>query len=255
MATRVVKNSELPRDPRQEHSRDRGSPMHLCSEQRRDVGEQAQRHPFQYEDVTIVVGEDDADDADAPEHEDVEEAGAADQELRRIRHRGEIGSDVYRIRDEQQRHDHPQQPTGIVPAQISSDAVTRGAADARADLLDRCHQRVGQQHGPADVETELRPGLAVGADSGRMSSEAPVIRPGPSTPRKRRNAPCFFVPELDTLLVLTGLTWSGERNRRPVLSPIAEVSSVLRSGVPHRPTDRRFFNPDASGRRDRPRPF
>jgi hypothetical protein len=40
--------------------------------------------------------------------------------------------------------------------------------DARADLLDRRHQRIRQQHGPADVETELRPGLAIGADSGRI---------------------------------------------------------------------------------------
>ena len=42
------------------------------------------------------------------------------------------------------------------------------AADARGNFLDRGHQRKGQQHGPADAVTELRAGLAVGADPRRI---------------------------------------------------------------------------------------
>ena len=63
----------------------------------------------------------------------------------------------------------------------------RGAAEAGADFLDRDHQRICQQHRPADAE--LRAGLAVGADAGRSSSDAPVINPGPRTPIKRRSEP------------------------------------------------------------------
>jgi hypothetical protein len=52
-----------------------------------------------------------------------------------------------------------------MPAEIAGDAMSRGAAEAGANLLDRHHQRISQQHGPADAETELRTGLAVGADA------------------------------------------------------------------------------------------
>src|SRR5882757_9016582 len=55
-----------------------------------------------------------------------------------------------------------------MPAYIAGYAVAGDAADARRDLLDRRHQRKGQQHGPADAVTELRTGLAVGADPRRI---------------------------------------------------------------------------------------
>ena len=66
-----------------------------------------------------------------------------------------------------------------MPTQIPGDAVARRASDACADFLDRHHQRIGQQHRPADAVTELRTGLAVGPDA----RYAPVIRPGPSLRR------------------------------------------------------------------------
>jgi hypothetical protein len=93
---------------------------------------------------------------------------AADQQFRRVRHCAEIGPDIDRVGDEQQRHDQSQKPARIVPAQVSSDAVSGRAADARADVLDRDHQRIGEQHGPADAEAELCACLAIGADSGRI---------------------------------------------------------------------------------------
>ena len=43
--------------------------------------------------------------------------------------------------------------------------MARGASDACADFLDRHHQRIGQQHRPADAVTELRTGLAVGPNA------------------------------------------------------------------------------------------
>ena len=43
--------------------------------------------------------------------------------------------------------------------------MARRASDACADFLDRHHQRIGQQHRPADAVTELRTGLAVGPNA------------------------------------------------------------------------------------------
>ena len=42
------------------------------------------------------------------------------------------------------------------------------ASDPSWSFLDRRHKRVGDQHRPADTESKLRPGLAVGADAGRI---------------------------------------------------------------------------------------
>jgi electron transfer flavoprotein alpha/beta subunit len=54
-----------------------------------------------------------------------------------------------------------------------------GAAEAGADLLDRDHERIGQQHGPADAEAKLRAGLAVGADAGWIVVRRPGDQPWP----------------------------------------------------------------------------
>ena len=53
-----------------------------------------------------------------------------------------------------------------MPADIAGDTVSGDPADTRGNFLDRRHQRKRQQHGPADAVTELRAGLAVGADAG-----------------------------------------------------------------------------------------
>jgi hypothetical protein len=42
--------------------------------------------------------------------------------------------------------------------------MTRGSSDARADFLDRRHERVGKQHRPPDAEPKLCAGLAVCPD-------------------------------------------------------------------------------------------
>ena len=48
-----------------------------------------------------------------------------------------------------------------MPTQVGGDAVTHGSPNPGADLLDSRHQRIGEQHGPADTETKLGTGLAV----------------------------------------------------------------------------------------------
>jgi len=160
--------------------------MHVCCKQRRNIGEQAQRHPFQDHDVTIIVREHDADDAGRPECNDVEKARAADQQFRRIRHRAGVGTDIDRVGEEQKRHDDLQEPIRVVPAQIAGDPMTRRASEPSADFLYRHHQRIGQQHRPADAKAQLCPCLAVSADTGGIV----VGRPGDQTwsehPKKTR---------------------------------------------------------------------
>src|SRR5205814_9485444 len=73
--------------------------------------------------------------------------------------------DVDGVGDTQQRHHEIEQPRRIMPADVAGYAVAGDAADPRRNLLDRRHQWKGQQHGPADAVTELRTGLAVGADT------------------------------------------------------------------------------------------
>ena len=46
---------------------------------------------------------------------------------------------------------------GIVPADVAGDALPGHPADPRADLLDRRHQREGEQHDPAHREAERAP--------------------------------------------------------------------------------------------------
>src|SRR5262249_12075950 len=67
-----------------------------------------------------------------------------------------------------------QQPAGVMRANGAGDAVTRGAADAGAGLLDGDHQRIAEQHGPADGEPERGARLRIGADAARVV----VRRPG-----------------------------------------------------------------------------
>jgi hypothetical protein len=43
--------------------------------------------------------------------------------------------------------------------------MASGPPDPGADFLNGCHQRVSQQHGPADAKFELRARLAIGPDA------------------------------------------------------------------------------------------
>ena len=64
--------------------------------------------------------------------------------------------------------DRVEQPARIVHADVAGDAVAGHPADARADLLDRRHQREAEQHHPAHRVAELRAGLRIGGDAARI---------------------------------------------------------------------------------------
>ncbi len=69
---------------------------------------------------------------------------------------------------QQQPDDRVQQPGRVMRADVAGDALAGHAADARADLLDRRHQREAEQHHPAHRVAELRAGLRVGGDAARI---------------------------------------------------------------------------------------
>jgi len=164
--TLLFGNASL-RDPDCGHGAgQRFSPVHMGEGQCADIGKQGQRQPFQHRHIAAVVEEDLRRDGGHAEQQHVDDAGTADQELGGVRHGAEIGGDVDGVGDEQQRDDDIQKRCRIVPADIAGDAAPGDAADPRGNLLDRDHQRKCQQHGPADAVTELRAGLAVGADAG-----------------------------------------------------------------------------------------
>jgi hypothetical protein len=94
--------------------------------------------------------------AESAEQEHVQEMRPADPKAGRVAHGAEIGADIDRIGDEQQGDDRLQQPIWIVNPQVAGDAFSGGAADPPADFLDHGHQRIAEQHQPADGETELR---------------------------------------------------------------------------------------------------
>ena len=53
-------------------------------------------------------------------------------------------------------------------ADVAGDALAGDPADARADLLDRHHQREAEQHHPAHRVAELRAGLRISGDAARI---------------------------------------------------------------------------------------
>jgi hypothetical protein len=74
-----------------------------------------------------------------------------------VTHRAEIGADVARVGGEYEKNDELRQPVGVVFAKIAGDAAPRGSADAAADLLDRGHQRIAEEHRPADSDPSCAP--------------------------------------------------------------------------------------------------
>jgi hypothetical protein len=60
-------------------------------------------------------------------------------------------------------------------------------SDPGADDLDRHHQRIGQQHGPENVEAKFGARLTVGRNSARVIVRGARDQPGP-----KLGDPCVF---------------------------------------------------------------
>ena len=62
--------------------------------------------------------------------------------------------------------------------EIAGNAKPRHRADARRDHLRHRHQRIAEQHHPAELIAELCAGLAVGGDAARVVIRSPGDQAG-----------------------------------------------------------------------------
>src|SRR5580658_7463154 len=113
-------------------------------------------------------------------------------------------------------------------AEVGGDALAGNAADPCADLLDRHHQRPGEQHDPARRIAELGSGLRIGGDAagvvvGRAGDQprsengeeaAPLARFRAARLALRRPARPLPVAPVDGGL-LRGLRWRDRAHKNP----------------------------------------
>jgi hypothetical protein len=140
-------------------------PGHMHDERADHIAEQRQAPPLQDGGVAGVADEYLQPGGKHPERHDIDQGGAADQQLQRRAHRTEIGTQVDQVGGQQQQNDAAREPRRIVPTQISGDAEAGDPADPRADLLDRRHQRVAEHQRPRQAVPELSADLRIGGDA------------------------------------------------------------------------------------------
>ena len=104
---------------RDQHAGQCLAPRNMCKGQCGDVGEQAERQPFQHRYVAFVVHEDLRDHRRHAKEQDVEDGMSTNQKPGGVRHGGEVGCDIDGVGDGQHRHDGGQQPGRIMPAHIA----------------------------------------------------------------------------------------------------------------------------------------
>ncbi len=166
-----------PGDPRDDQAMPDNAPRHVDDERHRDIGEQRHGQPFEHRDIARITRERLEQHRHQPEGGHIEERGAADQQLQPRPHRAEIGAEVDDVGDHHQQHDAGAQAGRVMMLEIAGDAAPGHPADPRADLLDRAHQRPGEEHHPGKAEAELRADLRVSGDAAgivvrRASDEA-----------------------------------------------------------------------------------
>ena len=98
--------------------------------------------------------------------------------MRRRPHRAEIRADVYGVRDEDECEQAIQNFLVVIFLDDRRNAFARHRADARACLLYRHHEGEQKERGPQLPVAELRAGLGVGGDTGRI-----IIRRAGDQPR------------------------------------------------------------------------
>ena len=144
---------------------DQGWPVHLDGEGDRDIGQQCQRQPFEPAHVGLITHVHLQRQAERAETRRIQPYRPSRDQMHRLRHRGDIRGQVERVGRQQQSDHGPQHYWRKIALDVGGQAAPRNAADARADELDRDHQRQRQRHGPQHRVAELRAGLGIGGDA------------------------------------------------------------------------------------------
>ncbi len=82
-----------------------------------------------------------------------------------VGHCTEVRCDVDRVGNKQQQDERPDGRRRKISAYVAGDAVPGNPADASRYFLNCNHEGIAQKQRPADAETDLRAGLAVGPDT------------------------------------------------------------------------------------------
>ena len=172
---------------------DQGWPVHLDGEGDRDIGQQCQRQPFEPAHVGLITHVHLQRQAERAETRRIQPYRPSRDQMHRLRHRGDIRGQVERVGRQQQSDHGPQHYWRKIALDVGGQAAPRNAADARADELDRDHQRQRQRHGPQHRVAELRAGLGIGGDAAgivvrRAGDQAGAQRGGPMGAGLRRRA-------------------------------------------------------------------
>ena len=154
------------------------APWNVDRQHQQHIGQQRHCEPLEVAHVASVRQEDLQQQANGAERDRVHMRRTADDEAQGIAHCGDVGGDVDRVGDDEQSDDTVQHGPRKVLADVCRKAVAGDAADARADHLDPDHQRIREQHRPQRQEAELRTGLRVRGDPGRIVVRGPGDEPG-----------------------------------------------------------------------------
>src|SRR5690348_321937 len=98
-------------------------------------------------------------------------------------------------------------------AQVPGNSATCSTTNSRADLLNCRHERIREQHGPTDVESKLRTGLAVGCDPRWIIIGSPGHQPWPENGEEatQQGSLSFFIGHFYSLTATT----QKKRHRSP----------------------------------------
>ena len=121
--------------------------------------------PLQVKNIAVVGDEHLQQHGQEHEEQRHQAAIEAGDKLSDSAHGGDVGGDVEGVGDEQQQHHALQNDRRERRLDVGGEAFAGHPADARANRLNRRHQRIGQRHGPQHVEAELRARLRIGGDA------------------------------------------------------------------------------------------
>ena len=116
----------------------------------------------------MIGHEHDREQREDGEADRIDVGAAARDQMRRRAHGGEVGTDVDRVGDKQERHQDPDDGPGEDARHVGGKPVPGDTADAGADRLHGDDQRQDQHHGPHQPDAELGTCLRMGGDAARI---------------------------------------------------------------------------------------
>ena len=172
------------------------APRNVYRQHQDDVGKQRECQPLEVAHVTLIGQQHLQHQANDADRHGVDLWWTSDQQVHRVAHRRDIGSDVDGVGDYQQCDDAIKHRPRKMAPDIGRETVARDAPDPCAHQLDADHQGIGEDDCPQSVEAELRARLRIRRDArrvvvGRAGDQSgaelpcPIAHPFHAVPRRR----------------------------------------------------------------------